>query len=41
MAGTANQPSDKGKPKPASPTNSKPDTPRVISTRVFNDFAAI
>lgn len=41
MAKTATPPPDKGKPKPDSPTKSTPSSPRVISSRVFNDFAAI
>ncbi|MEQ9258927.1 MAG: hypothetical protein RIG84_07490 [Roseovarius sp.] len=41
MAKTTNQPPDKGTVKPATPTKSTPNSPRVISRQVFNDFAAI
>jgi len=40
MAKTSTPPPDTGKPKPETPTTSAP-SPRVISARVFNDFAAI
>ena len=46
MAKTSSQPRDDSKPKPDAPTNpsatdSAPETPQVIPSRVFNDFAAI
>lgn len=41
MANTSKPTPDTGKPKPETPTQSKPSSPRVISAQVFNDFAAI
>jgi len=41
MASTSTQPTDTGKPKPETPSQAPTSTPRVVSARVFNDFAAI
>lgn len=41
MANTSPKPDGTGKSKPETPTKPAPSKPRVISWRVFNDFAAI
>lgn len=41
MAKTSKPTPEQGKPKPESPTKSTPNSPRVISARVFTDFAAL
>lgn len=41
MASSSNQPGGSGKAKPETPAKPKPPKTKVVSAKVFNDFAAI